>query len=229
MVKLQRFRNRMQAGMLLAGRLANFARRKDVVILALPRGGVPVGFTIARLLEVKLDVFIVRKLGMPNQPELALGAIASGGLRVLRRDVEKLAGVPMDVIDAIAEREAVEVTRRETLYRGGRPPLALHDMTVILVDDGVATGATMLAAIYAIGEAAPASIIAAVPVAPVETLRMLRSEVDRVVCLRSPEPFHAVGAWYEDFAQTSDEEVRELLERASVEWARDQGSQHAPM
>lgn len=204
----------MQAGTMLGHRLSGYARRSDVLVLALPRGGVPVGFAVARMLDVALDVSIVRKLGMPGQPELAIGAIAGGGLCVLRPDVMRLTGVPMEVIDAIAAREGLEVTRRETLYRAGRPPLSLDDQTVILVDDGVATGATMLAAVHVVREARPARLVIAVPVAPMETVRTLRPEVDELICLRTPEPFHAVGTWYERFEQVADDEVARLLKRA---------------
>ena len=224
MLKPQRFKNRMHAGALLAQRLGMYGRRGDVLILALPRGGVPVGFTIASQLDVSLDVLIVRKLGVPGQPEVALGAIASGGLRVLRPDLIEMTGVPMSVIDAIAERESQEVIRRETLYRAGRPNLLLHDRTVILVDDGVATGATMLAAVHAVREAGPARLIIVVPVAPVETIHMLRPEVDELLCLRTPEPFHAVGIWYERFQQIGDDEVIRLLERAERAGGRRPGN-----
>lgn len=214
MVKPERFENRMQAGSLLVPRLAVYAGRSDVVVLALPRGGVPVGFAVARQLDAPLDLIIVRKLGMPGQPEVAIGAIASGGLCVLRPDIMNVVGVPMEVINAIAERESQELTRRETLYRAGRPTLSLQDKTVILIDDGIATGATMLAAVYVAREANPARIIVAVPVAPVDTVSMLQAEVDELVCLNTPDPFHAVGAWYERFQQVSDDEVTSLLERA---------------
>ena len=224
MIKLQRFKNRRQAGALLAQRLGMYGGRDDVLILALPRGGVPVGVMIARQLDVALDVLIVRKLGMPSQPEVALGAIASGGLRLLRPDLMKLTGVSMDAINAIAERESLEVTRRETLYRAGRPDLSLHDRTVILVDDGVATGATMLAAVHVVREAGPARLIIAVPVAPAETIQMLRPEVDELICLRTPEPFHAVGIWYDRFQQVGDDEVARLLERADRAGGRRLGS-----
>lgn len=214
MTRLQRFKNRMQAGALLAQRLGGYAQRSDVLVLALPRGGVPVGFAVARDLNVALDVLIVRKLGMPGQPELAIGAIASGGLCVLRPDIIDMNGVSMDAINAIAAREALEVTRREQLYRAGREPLSLRNRIVILVDDGIATGATMLAAIHVAREAHPDRLIVAVPLAPVDTVRTLRPEVDQLICLRTPMPFHAVGTWYERFPQVSDEEVAQLFQRA---------------
>jgi putative phosphoribosyl transferase len=193
MAKLERFENRLQAGALLAQRLGSYARRSDVIVLALPRGGVPVGFAVAQALEVPLDILLVRKLGVPGHEEYALGAIASGGLTVLQPDVVDTLGIPRSVVDTIAQRELQEIERRETLYRAGHPALQLHDRVVILVDDGLATGATMLAAVHVVRQLKPARVIVATPVAAPETCRELGSEVDEMICLRTPEPFYAVG------------------------------------
>jgi predicted phosphoribosyltransferase len=188
-----------------------------VLVLALPRGGVPVAYEVARALGAPLDVFVVRKLGVPGYKELAMGAIATGGMRVLNdRLVERL-DIPDHVIDAVAEREQRELTRRERLYRCGRPPLDFRGRTVVLVDDGLATGATMHAAIAALRQRQPARIVVAVPTASPETCEEIKAEADDVICAITPEPFHAVGRWYQDFSQTSDEEVRQLL-----------GQQHTP-
>jgi putative phosphoribosyl transferase len=205
----------------------------DPVVLALPRGGVPVGFEIARALEeagaarsaskrdparhVPLDVFLVRKLGLPGHEELAVGAIASGGVRVLNSDVVGFWGVDELAIDMVAERELKELERREKAYRDDRPMPPIEGRTVILVDDGLATGASMLAAIKALRRSKPKRIVVAVPVAPEAACRELRAHADEVVCAATPEPFFAVGAWYDDFSQTTDEEVRRLLEQASHE------------
>jgi erythromycin esterase-like protein/predicted phosphoribosyltransferase len=211
------FRDRREAGRLLAGKLATYANHRDVLVLALPRGGVPVAYEVGRALGAPLDVFVVRKLGVPGYEELAMGAIATGGVRVLNdRLVERL-DIPDHVIDAVAEREQRELTRRERLYRGGRPPLDVRGRTVILVDDGLATGATMHAAIAALRQLQPARIVVAVPTASPETCEEMKAEADDVICAITPEPFHAVGRWYQDFSQTSDEEVRQLL-----------GQQHMP-
>ena len=209
-----RFVNRNQAGKLLAAMLTRYAGRADTVVLALPRGGVPVAFQIARALNAPLDVFLVRKLGLPGQEELALGAIATGGVRVLNRDVVDYLALPEQVIDTVAQQEQKELERRESLYRGDRPPPEVHGMNVILVDDGLATGSTMFAAVTALRKLEPGRIVVAVPVAPASTVRQLETEVDEVVCLFTPEPFDGVGRWYEDFSQTSDNEVRALLERS---------------
>jgi predicted phosphoribosyltransferase len=211
-----RFRDRSEAGQLLARQLDEYAGRDDVLVLALPRGGVPVGFEIARRLGIPLDVFIVRKLGVPWHPELAMGAIASGGVRVLNEDVVGAYGIPSHVVDAVAAREQQELDRRAADYRGDRPFPQLSGRTVILVDDGLATGSTMRAAVRAVRQQQPAAIMVAVPVAAPETCEELREEADRIVCLRTPEPFSAVGLWYEDFSQTTDAEVRALLAEAAV-------------
>ena len=211
-----RFRDRDEAGDLLGRELARLlTRRDDVVVLALPRGGVPVAYGVARALDVPLDVFIVRKLGVPGHEELAMGAIASGGVRVLNRDVLDYMPVPQRMIDAVAAREQQELERREREYRGARPPLDVKDKSVIVVDDGLATGSTMRAAVAALRKMEPRRIIIAVPVAAESTCRDFRAEgiADDVVCLRTPEPFQAVGLWYSDFTQTSDDEVHALLSR----------------
>ncbi|HWO41381.1 MAG TPA: phosphoribosyltransferase [Candidatus Eisenbacteria bacterium] len=207
-----RFANRSEAGKELARRLSKFAGRSDTVVLALPRGGVPVAYEVARALNAPLDVFVVRKLGVPGQEELAMGAIASSGVRVLNPEVTGY--VDPEVIEAVGKREQEELTRRERLYRGDRPAHEVQGRTVILVDDGLATGSTMRAAAMALRQMAPAQIIVAVPVAPAETCAEFRKEVDDIVCLVTPDPFMAVGLWYADFSQTTDEEVRELLEDA---------------
>jgi predicted phosphoribosyltransferase len=210
------FRDRYDAGEILAQRLREFAGRPDVIVLALPRGGVPVGYVVARELGVPLDVFVVRKLGTPGQTELAMGAIASGGIRVLNRDVVDALGIPDWSIEEVTRREEEELERREKKYRGDRPPLDVRGKTVILVDDGLATGSTMRAAAAALRKAGAARIVVAVPVASRATCDQLREEGNEVVCATTPEPFFAVGQWYKDFDQTTDEEVRELLDRAVV-------------
>ena len=209
------FRNRSDAGAELARRLADFTGRDDVIVLALPRGGVPVGYEVAQSLRVPLDVFVVRKLGTPGQPELAMGAIASGGRRVLNRDVVDSLGIPDWVIDQVAHNEQTELERREHQYRGQRSPLDVTGRTVILVDDGLATGSTMRAAAAALRARNARRIIVAVPVAAKSNCDQLRSEGLEVICPNTPEPFLAVGQWYRDFSQTSDDEVRELLDRAT--------------
>jgi predicted phosphoribosyltransferase len=210
------FRDRFDAGETLAEKLREYAGRADVVVLALPRGGVPVGYVVARELGVALDVFVVRKLGTPGQAELAMGAIASGGVRVLNRDVVEALGIPDWAIDEATQQEQAELERRERQYRGDRPPLDVRGKTVILVDDGLATGSTMRAAAAALRKAGAARIVVAVPVAARATCDQLREEGNEVLCATTPEPFFAVGQWYKDFAQTTDEEVRELLERLVV-------------
>ena len=212
---LVRFRDRKDAGRVLAARLQAYANRPDVVVLALPRGGVPVAFEVARALNAPLDVFLVRKLGTPGQAELAMGAIATGGVRVLNPSVVDYLRIPAHVIDRIAAEEQEELERRERAYRDDRSPIEVRDRTVILVDDGLATGSTMRAAVQALKQQKPARIIVAVPVAPPSTCDQLRAEVDEVVCPLSPEPFDGVGRWYESFRQTSDAEVRWLVEEAS--------------
>jgi predicted phosphoribosyltransferase len=207
------FRDRREAGRLLAAKLTAYANRPDVIVLALPRGGVPVADEVARALGAPLDVFVVRKLGVPGSEELAMGAVATGGVRVLNDQLVNRLGIPDHLIDAVAVREGQELARRERLYRGGRPPLDVRDRTVILVDDGLATGATMHAAIAALRQLHPARIVVAVPTASPETCEEMRAEVDDVICAITPEPFQAVGRWYQDFAQTTDEEVQDLLTR----------------
>jgi predicted phosphoribosyltransferase len=209
-----RFVDRKQAGRRLAAELAPYAGRPNLLVLALPRGGVPVAFEVAEALDAPLDVFLVRKLGVPGHEELAMGAIASGGIRVLNPDVLKMIPVPAEAIDAVAEREERELERRERAYRDDRPEPEVRGRSVILVDDGLATGSTMRAAVAALKTEHPERLVVAVPVAAPETCQALREEVDDMVCAITPEPFHAVGLWYEDFSQTTDEEVRELLARA---------------
>ena len=210
-VSTQPFADRAEAGELLAERLSAYRDRDDVVVLALPRGGVPVAREVARALGVPLDVYVVRKLGVPGHEELAMGAIATGGVRLLNHDVIDALGIPMNVIDAVASREQQELARREQAYRGDRGPIALTNKTVILVDDGLATGATMRAAVMAARQQQPARVIVAVPVGAVSTCAGLAAEADEVVCVRTPDPFVAVGLWYRDFTPTTDHEVRSLL------------------
>jgi predicted phosphoribosyltransferase len=209
-----RFRDRTEAGRRLATRLGAYANRDDVIVLALPRGGVPVGAEVARALGAPLDVFLVRKLGAPGREELAIGAIASGGIRVLNPDVVDQLNVPAKWIDAAADREGEELARREAAYRDGRPAPDVRDKTVILVDDGLATGASMKAAVVALRDRGPTRIVVAVPVGAAETCQELSALADEVVCAVTPDPFFAVGSWYVDFDQTSDDEVREALAAA---------------
>ncbi|HEV2148990.1 MAG TPA: phosphoribosyltransferase [Longimicrobiaceae bacterium] len=211
----QKYRDRTEAGRELADRLGEYAGRPDVVVLALPRGGVPVAYEVARALGAPLDVFLVRKLGVPGHEELAMGAIASGGVRVLNADVVNALRVPPAAVDAVAAREMGELERRERAYRDDRPPPAVRGRTVLLVDDGLATGSTMRAAAEALRGLGPARLVVAVPVGAAETCDAFAREVDEVVCARTPEPFYAVGLWYEDFSQTTDDEVRDLLARAA--------------
>jgi putative phosphoribosyl transferase len=210
-VSMQSFADRVEAGQVLAAKLSAYRDRDDVLVLALPRGGVPVASEVARALNVPFDVFVVRKLGVPGHEELAMGAIASGGVRQLNHDVVDALGIPQNMIDAVAAREQRELERREQAYRGARPPLALINKTIIIVDDGLATGATMSAAIMAARQQHPARVIAAAPVGAVSSCAGLATEADEVVCARTPEPFVAVGMWYRDFAPTTDDEVRSLL------------------
>ena len=208
------FQDRDDAGRQLGRAVAEkFGRRDDLIVLGLPRGGVPVAAHVAEALGAPLDVFIVRKLGVPGHDELAMGAIASGGVRVMNRDVLDYMPVSQKMIDAVAEREQRELERREREYRGARPPLDVRGRTVIIVDDGLATGSTMRAAVQALRKMDPKAVVVAVPVAARSTCDEFRREraVDDILCLRTPEPFQAVGLWYEDFAQTSDEQVHELL------------------
>jgi len=211
------FANRTEAGRLLAEKLVNYAGRADVIVLGLPRGGVPVAFEVAQRLGAPLDVFIVRKLGVPGFEELAAGAIASGGVRVLNEDVMRSIPHADEAIDAVTIRETAELERREQIYREGRPPPELRDRIVILVDDGLATGATMRAAVKALRERGAAKIVVAVPVGPLDTCHALEERADETICLSTPEFFQAVGQYYEDFSQTSDEDVRELLGQAAQE------------
>src|SRR5881296_4614907 len=209
------FANRTEGGRLLAEKLARYSNRDDVIVLGLPRGGVPVANEVAKRLRAPLDVFIVRKLGVPGFEELAAGAIASGGVRVLNEDVMRAIPYADEAIEAVTGRETAELERREQIYREGRPPPELRDRIVILVDDGLATGATMRAAVKALRQRGAAKIVVAVPVGPPDTCREFEDEADEVICASAPEFFQAVGQYYEDFSQTSDEEVRELLARAA--------------
>jgi erythromycin esterase-like protein/predicted phosphoribosyltransferase len=209
-----RFRDRAEAGRRLAGQLRRYAGRDDVVVLGLPRGGVPVAYEVASELGAPLDVYLVRKLGLPGHEELAFGAIATGGVRVLNKELIERLRLPAEWVEAIDAKERRELERRERLYRGERPPPDLAGRTVILVDDGLATGSTMLAAVQAVRQDDPASVVVAVPVAAPDVCETLGQVADEVVCAATPQPMRAVGLWYEDFSQTSDEEVRELLARA---------------
>ena len=205
------YANRREAGKELAARLAEFAGRHDVVVLALPRGGVPVAAEIADALPAPLDIFLVRKLGLPGNSELAMGAIASGGVRVLNDDVVRMYGVPDRTIDEVAREESAELARREREYRQGRALVDVSGRVVILVDDGLATGSTMKAAVAALRQLGPARLVVAAPVGSPSTCEDLRALADEVVCARTPANFSAVGEWYDDFSQTTDEEVRQLL------------------
>lgn len=209
------FPNRADAGRLLAEKLENYVGRSDVVVLGLPRGGVPVAYEVAQRLGAPLDVFVVRKLGVPGFEELAAGAIASGGVRVLNEDVIRALPNADQLIESVTEKETVELERREQTYRDGRPAPELRNRVVILVDDGLATGATMRAAVAALRQRGVARIVVAAPVGAPETCRELEQEADETICAITPEFFQAVGQYYEDFSQTSDEEVRELLLRAA--------------
>ena len=207
----RQFADRREAGAELAARLHAYGDRDDVIVLALPRGGVPVAYEVAKALRAPLDVFLVRKLGVPGHEELAMGAIATGGVRVLNEDVVRWYGIPASVIDRAAQQEQQELERREAAYRAGRPRLDLAGRAVLLIDDGLATGSTMKAAVQAARAQSPACIVVAAPVGAPDTCRDLGAMADEVVCARTPEPFSAVGLWYRDFAQTTDDEVRELL------------------
>jgi putative phosphoribosyl transferase len=211
------FLNRRDAGMQLAPMLGAYAGDPSVLVLGLPRGGVPVAYEVARALRAPLDVFVVGKLGVPGHRELAMGAIASGGLRVLNLDVLKTFEIAPAAVESVAEKESVEMDRQQRTYRGNAPLPGLSGRTLIVVDDGLATGSTMRAAIGALRQSNPARIIVAVPVAAADTVRRLQDEADSVVCLSTPPDFHAVSAWYQDFSQTSDEEVHNLLKSASQE------------
>ncbi|HEX6704306.1 MAG TPA: phosphoribosyltransferase [Albitalea sp.] len=207
------YRDRHDAGRALAKLLRGYAERPDVIVLALPRGGVPVAFEVARSLNVALDVFIVRKLGVPGHEEFAMGAIATGGVRVLNDHVVQILHIDDEVIDAAVAREERELARRERLYRGEQPPPDVRGRVVLLVDDGLATGATMLAAVKALRAQQPQRVVVAVPIAAAESCADLREDADEVVCVTTPEPFRAVGLWYADFSQITDDEVRDLLAR----------------
>jgi len=214
-------RDRVQAGRALGAALRTYRGRHDVLVLALPRGGVPVACEVADLLGSQVDLMIVRKLGTPGQEELAMGAIASGGVRIMNRDVVEALQIPDGAVNEVERRERREIERREHAYRGQRPRPDVAGQCVILVDDGVATGATMRAAIAALRQQKPARVVVAVPVAPPDTVDVLRSEADEVVCLAMPEPFRAIGCWYVEFPQLSDEEVRTRLAQS---WAAQAGA-----
>jgi predicted phosphoribosyltransferase len=209
------YRDRTEAGRQLAVELAGYANRPDVIVLALPRGGVPVAFEVARALHAPLDVFLVRKLGVPGHEELAMGAIASGGVRVLNEEVVRKLAIAPWVVDRVAAQEQQELERREHLYRGDRPPPEVRGRIAILVDDGLATGSTMRAAVAALRKLGPARIVVAVPVGAPETCSEFQQEADEAICAETPDPFYAVGLWYEDFSQTTDAEVHDLLLQAA--------------
>jgi len=209
-----RFKDRVQAGQYLAERLPQYANAPDAVVLGLPRGGVVVAAEVARILGLPLDIFLVRKLGVPGYEELAMGAIASGGVRVMNEDVLRRISISDGAIESVTRKEEQELIRREEVYRGNRPQLDVKGLTVILIDDGLAAGATMRAAVKALRRQGPKRLVVAVPTAAPDTCDDFRAEVDEILCAMTPTPFHAVGAWYEDFSQTTDEEVQELLKAA---------------
>ena len=211
------YHDRIDAGKQLAAQLADYADRDDVLVLALPRGGVPVAFEVTKALRAPLDIFLIRKLGVPGHEELAMGAIATGGVRVLNDDVVDYLRIPGEVIDAVAADELRELERRERTYRGNRPEPEVRGKTIILVDDGLATGSTMRAAASALRQQNPARIVVAVPVSAPQTCNEYRMGVDEIICAKTPEPFLGVGQWYRDFSQTTDEEVRDLLSKARSE------------
>lgn len=212
------FKDRRDAGKKLAQKLSAYAGQPGTLILALPRGGVPVAYEVAQALSAPLDVFIVRKLGLPGREELAMGAVASGGVRVLNGDIIRMLSIPEEVINIVAKRELQELQRREKLYRMDRPSPEVRDRTILLIDDGLATGASMRAAIAGLRAQHPARIVGAVPAAAPDVCEAFRSEVDEIVCAITPEPFYGVGRWYEDFSQVTDEEVRMLLEEANHQY-----------
>ena len=216
--------NRAEGGRGLVEPLLKYANRPDVIILALPRGGVPVAYEVATALQVRLDLMLVRKLGVPSNPEFAMGAIASGGVQIINDDALRVHPLDRASFEAVVAREAQELSRREKAYRGARPPLRLKDQVVILIDDGLATGSSMMAAVHAVRAQAPSRIVIAVPVAPLETLEALRNEVNEVICSLTPEWMISIGYWYMDFPQTSDEEVIDLLQRA---WQRESSTDSA--
>lgn len=209
--------NRIEAGQLLAYKLKAYSNRQDVLVLALPRGGVPVAFEIATALHFPLDVCLVRKLGVPGHKELAMGAIATGNVRVINHDVIDWLHIDEAIIERVAQQEQQELERRDRAYRGNKTPPTIKERTIILVDDGIATGSTLQAAIAALKQQQPKEIIVAVPVAAPSICQAIREEVDELICLRQPEPLHSISLWYEDFAQTTDEEVRRLLTKAERE------------
>jgi len=211
------YRDRVDAGKQLAKQLTDYADRDDLLVLALPRGGVPVAYEVAKALRAPMDIFLVRKLGVPGHEELAMGAISTGGVRVLNDDVVDYLRIPGEVIDAVAADELKELERRERAYRGDRPEPDVRGKTVILIDDGLATGSTMRAAAAALRQQNPARIVVAVPVSAPQTCDEYRMGVDEIICAKTPEPFLGVGMWYEDFSQTTDDEVRDLLEKARNE------------
>lgn len=210
------FGNRIEAGEALAGRLDAYRGRDDVVVLGLPRGGIPVAYEVAKSLAAPLDVFVVRKLGVPGHEELAMGAIASGGVRVINEEVTRYLRIAGSVIDRVAKSEDEELSRREREYRGDRPFPSLGGKVAIVIDDGLATGSTMRAAVAALRKLGPKRIVVAVPVGARESCELLEQEADEVICLAKPDPFEAVGLWYADFSQTTDEEVRRLLQAAET-------------
>ena len=208
------YRDRIDAGKQLAARLSHYANRDYVLVLALPRGGVPVAYEVAKALHAPLDIFLVRKLGVPGHEELAMGAISTGGVRVINADVVDYLRIPARAVDAVVDTELRELERRERLYRGSRAEPDVSGKTLILVDDGLATGSTMRAAVEALRQQNPARIVIAVPVSAPETCDEYRMGVDEIICAQTPEPFMGVGMWYRDFSQTTDEEVREILARS---------------
>lgn len=208
------FKDRFDAGRKLAEKLGGYKGQDNLLVLGLPRGGIPVAYEVAKELHAPLDIFLVRKLGLPGHEELAMGAIASGGVRVLNQEVVQGLDVPPGVIDAVAEKEQAELQRREQAYRGSRPAAHIRGKTVILVDDGLATESSMLAAVEALRLQEPSRLVVAVPVAPLEICEMIAQKVDEILCAATPEPFYGVGLWYENFEQTSDAEVKRLLAQA---------------
>ena len=209
------FQDRKDAGQKLATKLTRYANRDDVIVLALPRGGVPVAYEVAKQLNAPLDIFLVRKLGVPGHEELAMGAIASGGVTFVNQEIVDYLRIPKAMIEVVAEHEQIELERRDRAYRGDRPPPEVKDRTVILIDDGLATGSTMRAAAESLRLQKPKRLVVAVPVSSPETCEAFRSEVDEIVCAATPAHFRGVGLWYKDFSQTLDEEVRELMRRAT--------------
>jgi putative phosphoribosyl transferase len=216
-VMYTRFRHRQDAGRALAAHLQHYAHQPDVIVLGLPRGGVPVAFEVAQSLHAPLDIWLVRKLGLPHHPELAMGAIASEGVCVLNPNVLLWQGIPKTVIDQVAAAESIELERRRSCYQGNRPLPVLTDKTILLVDDGMATGSTLRAALASLRQHTPKRIVVAVPVAAPSTCEALANEVDEMICLLQPEPLYSISAWYEDFSQVSDETVRMLLQTAQRE------------